>query len=598
MITIKTKVILKITCSLLLFSLIYFKSKPLDNKNKKPNVVIILTDDQGWGDLSLTGNPNLSTPNIDKLAREGAFFKNFYVNPVCSPTRAELLTGRYAIRGGVYSTSEGGERLDLDETTIADIFKKNGYNTGAFGKWHSGSQYPYHPNGRGFDEFYGFCSGHWGNYFNPMLDHNGSITKGKGFIADDITNHAINFIEDNKEQPFLLYIPYNTPHSPMQVPDVWWNKFKDKNIKIDHRYSDIEDLEHTKAAYALCENIDWNVGRIEDKLKSLGLEENTIVIFLSDNGPNGWRWNANLKGKKGDTDEGGTKSPFIIKWKDKITEGFRTTNIYGTIDILPSLIDIADLKAESTKPLDGISLKPELFGEAKITNNRHLVTHWKGRISVRHNEFLLDENDKLYNIIKDPNQKNDISEAHTVVHKKMLSYKEGWKNSVLTELPKEDLRTLPVGHPEYHTTHLPARDAKAYGNIKRSNRWPNDSFYTNWTSIKDSITWDVDVLKEGSYKAIIYYTCSEENLGSEIELRSGTEQLKTVITEPFDPPFVNVEKDRVKRQESYVKAFKPLNMGTITLKKGQQKLTLKALTLKNKQVLDFRLLVLNNLSSI
>ena len=157
-----------------------------------PNVIVILTDDQGWGDLSLSGNKNLSTPNIDSLATDGASFDRFYVSPVCSPTRAEFLTGRFHQRSGVYSTSAGGERMDLDEVTIADSFKAAGYKTAAFGKWHNGMQYPYHPNGRGFDEFYGFCSGHWGNYFSPMLEHNGEIVNGEGFVVDEFTDKAMD----------------------------------------------------------------------------------------------------------------------------------------------------------------------------------------------------------------------------------------------------------------------------------------------------------------------------------------------------------------------------------------------------------------------
>nr|MBD3620931.1 sulfatase-like hydrolase/transferase [Sunxiuqinia sp.] len=177
-----------------------------------PNIIFILTDDQGWGDLSISGNTNLETPNIDRLAATGVTFDRFYVSPVCSPTRAELLTGRYHPRGGVYSTSAGGERLDSDETTLADFFKRAGYVTAAYGKWHNGMQPPYHPNARGFDDFYGFCSGHWGNYFSPMLEHNGEIVQGNGFVIDDFTMRGIDFIEKNKDRPFLLYLPYNTPH--------------------------------------------------------------------------------------------------------------------------------------------------------------------------------------------------------------------------------------------------------------------------------------------------------------------------------------------------------------------------------------------------
>ena len=178
---------------------------------EQPNIVVILTDDQGWGDLSLHGNKNLSTPNLDALAKSGVQFDRFYVCPVCSPTRAEFLTGRYHARGGVFSTTAGGERLNLDEVTIADTFKAAGYNTGAFGKWHNGMQYPYHPNGRGFDEYYGFTSGHWGHYFSPVLEHNGALTRGKGFCVDDFTNKAMDFIEESvkQDQPFFTYLPYN-----------------------------------------------------------------------------------------------------------------------------------------------------------------------------------------------------------------------------------------------------------------------------------------------------------------------------------------------------------------------------------------------------
>ena len=174
----------------------------------KPNVVF-LTDDQGWGDLSMNGNSNLETPNLDSLARDGASFDRFFVSPVCSPTRAEFLTGRHHVRSGVYSTSAGGERMDLDETTVADLFPQAGYATGAFGKWHNGMQYPYHPLGRGFDYFYGFCSGHWGHYYDALMERNGELVKGKGFCVDDFTTEAMSFIERTVERgkPFFVSRP-------------------------------------------------------------------------------------------------------------------------------------------------------------------------------------------------------------------------------------------------------------------------------------------------------------------------------------------------------------------------------------------------------
>ncbi|MBT7864868.1 MAG: sulfatase-like hydrolase/transferase, partial [Opitutales bacterium] len=287
----------------------------------RPNVVVILTDDQGWGDVSINGNSNLSTPHIDSLAEEGIRFDRFYVCAVCSPTRAEFLTGRYHARSGVYSTSAGGERMDLDEVTIADSFKAAGYATGAFGKWHNGMQYPYHPNGRGFDEYYGFASGHWGDYFSPPLERNGKIVQGEGFIIDDLTNKAMDFMEENKDQPFFAYLPYNTPHSPMQVPDEFWDRFKDKEISMRNREPNKERMSHVLSALAMCENIDWNVGRVLAKLDELGIADNTIVVYFHDNGPNGTRWNGDMKGRKGSTDEGGVRTAMHMRWPGKFEEG-------------------------------------------------------------------------------------------------------------------------------------------------------------------------------------------------------------------------------------------------------------------------------------
>jgi arylsulfatase A-like enzyme len=261
-----------------------------------PNVIVILTDDQGWGDLSVHGNTNISTPNIDRLASQGMAFDRFYVCPICSPTRAEFMTGRYNPRTGVKSASRGEERMDLDETTIFEDFKAAGYQTAAFGKWHNGMQPPYHPNARGIDEYYGFCSGHWGHYYSPMLEHNGQIVTGEGFVIDDFTSRAMEYIEQHQEDSFFVYLPYCTPHSPMQVPDRWWDKFANHDLPLRARKDQQENLPHARAALAMCENIDWNVGRLLNKLDDLGIANNTIVIYFSDNGPNGYRWNGDMKG--------------------------------------------------------------------------------------------------------------------------------------------------------------------------------------------------------------------------------------------------------------------------------------------------------------
>ena len=225
----------------------------------KPNVLVFLSDDQGWGDLSSSGNSDLRTPHIDSLQRDGVSFDRFFVCPVCSPTRAEFLTGRHHARSGVYSTSAGGERMNLDEVTIADMFREAGYVTGAFGKWHNGMQFPYHPNGRGFELFYGFCSGHWGHYYDPMLERNGRIVTGKGFCVDDFTNQAMAFMEEAVKEgtPFFAYVPYNTPHSPMQVPGRFWERFRARRLEMGNEQNPGREVEtHKRSALALCENLD------------------------------------------------------------------------------------------------------------------------------------------------------------------------------------------------------------------------------------------------------------------------------------------------------------------------------------------------------
>ena len=562
---------------------------------RPPNVVVILTDDQGWGDLSVHGNRNLSTPHLDSLARDGASFDRFFVCPVCSPTRAEFLTGRYHPRCGVRGVSRGGERLNLDETTIADIFQKAGYATGAFGKWHNGMQYPYHPNGRGFGEYYGFCSGHWGDYFSPPLEHNGRIVRGTGFVVDDFTGRALDFIEKNKDRPFFTYLPYNTPHSPMQVPARWWEKFRDRDLPLRHRDPRKEDLAHTRAALAMCENIDWNVGRLLKKITDLGLTEDTIVVFFCDNGPNGFRWNGGMKGRKGSTDEGGVRSPLFIRWPGTIAAGRRIPQISGAIDLLPTLVQLAGLRHEGGKPLDGLSLKPLLLDRAgDWPEDRMLFSHWNGRVSVRSQNYRLDHQGKLFAMARDPGQQEDLADQEPGVVRRLGAARARWKKEVLPPPARPD-RPFPVGHPAFRHTQLPARDATPQGTIKRSSRHPNCSFLTNWTSPDDRITWNISVLTEGKYEAKLYYTCAKEDVGATVELRFGEHTVRGEITEAHDPPLRGEENDRVKRIESYVKDFRPLKLGTLHLTRGHGPLTIRATKIPGSQALDFRLLMLTRI---
>ena len=573
---------------------------------RQPNIILILTDDQGWGDISINGNKDIHTPNIDKMTLNGVRFDRFFVSPVCSPTRAEILTGRHHVRTGVYDVSLGGERININEETIADVFKTSGYKTAAYGKWHNGMQAPYHPNTRGFEDFYGFCSGHWGNYFNPVLEKNGEVVKGTGFISDDLTNHGIEFIKKNKDNPFFLYLPFNTPHSPMQVPDKFWNKFKDKELTQKGTLSKVpdeissgtnrnKDENHPKAALAMCENIDWNVGRIIKTLETLDLDENTIIVYLSDNGPNGHRWNAGMKGVKGSTDEGGVRSPMIIYWKGNIPEGKVVNKIASAIDLLPTLKDLSGIKSTPKNKLDGLSLKQLIYNENTEWPDRFIYNYWRGKLSIRSQNFRLGNKNKLYNMNEDPNQLKNISAKNIETFVAMKKVKNTWKNEVLINLKTKDDRAFVIGHPDLKNTQIPARDAKVNGLIKRSNDYPNCSYMTNWVNIEDTISWDAEVAMDGKFEVVVYYTCAEDALGSEIELSFSDSRISKSLNNYYDPDEFGRENDRSPRIESYVKDFIPLNMGTMILKKGKGKLILKGLKKKGKELIDFRLLMLKRI---
>jgi arylsulfatase A-like enzyme len=559
----------------------------------QPNIVVVLTDDQGWGDLSVNGNANLSTPNIDRLSEQGASFDRFYVCPVCSPTRAEFLTGRYHPRGGVFSTSAGGERMDLDEQTIGEVFKASDYGTGMFGKWHNGMQHPYHPNSRGFDEFYGFCSGHWGHYFNPLLEHNGEIVRGEGFIIDDLTTKAMDFMEFQVKvgKPFLAYLAYNTPHSPMQVPEKFWKKFDDLDLAMKNRDPEKENLQHSRAALAMCENIDWNIGRLTGKLDDLGIAENTIFIYFADNGPNGVRWNGGMKGRKGSTDEGGVRSPLFVKWPAKIQAGKQVRSISSVTDLLPTLADMAGIKYTPAKPLDGLSMKSAILDDFSPAPDRMIFSYWNKKVSVRTQRFRLDNTGELYDIIADPEQRSPVSDRHPKITKTLRDAVSEWEADVVSQLHEQE-RPFVICHPDAPMTQLPARDGIEHGTIKRSNRFPNSSYFLNWTDEGDSITWDVQVAIAGKYEVTLFYACPAKDVGSSIELRMGNSVLRAKITEAHDPPIIGAAEDKVVRQESYEKDFKPIKIGSIMLEKGDGVISLTAPEIPGNQALEFRLLLL------
>lgn len=559
---------------------------------QRPNVIVILTDDQGWGDLSCHGNTNLSTPHLDSLANVGARFDRFFVAPVCAPTRAEFLTGRAHPRTGVYGVSEGKERMNLDERTIAEDFRAAGYRTACYGKWHNGTQYPYHPLARGFQEFYGFTSGHWGHYFDPPLEHNGRRVKGQGYLVDDLTDRAIQFIESNQQQNFFLYLALPTPHTPMQVPDKYWLRHKDRQYSMSAPEEEGEDINFTRAAMAMVENIDDNVGRVLNRLDQLQMSRRTIIVYFSDNGPNSNRWNAGMKGRKGSTDEGGVRSPLFISWPGNIPSGKLIPQICTAVDLLPTLADLAEVPLTKRQNVDGVSLKPLLSGEKVSLGPRTIFSHWSGMISARTQQYRLDAKGQLFDMVADPEQTRDLAEQLPEVANQLSAQVQQWKKNVLDSRVRPP-RPFTVGHPDCHETTLPARDGVPRGQVRRSSKAPNCSYFTGWTDPGDSMTWQVEVLEGGRFSADLYYTCPESSVGTQIELQLANSVIRQKVSLANDPPLIGSQQDRVPRTtESYVKDFRPMSLGVIELPAGVDSLTLRAPDIVGTQGVDVKMLVL------
>lgn len=531
-----------------------------------PNVVLVLTDDQGWGDVPRNGNQYLDTPVLDSFAAGGAALEQFHVSPVCAPTRAALLTGRYPWRCGVDGVTRGRETMRLNETTIADLFGRAGYVTGCFGKWHNGAHYPYHPNGRGFNQFLGFCSGHWNNYFDTRLDSNGEMVRTEGYIADVLTAGAVSFIEQNASKPFFLYLPYNTPHSPFQVPDEFYDKY--------FRMTGDPTL---ACIYGMVENIDRNFGRVLDTLERSGVRGRTIVVFITDNGPQTERFNGGLRERKGSVFDGGTRVPCYVQWPGRIQPGISINRPSAHIDMLPTLCAMAGVGMQGTQPLDGLNLAPLLTGKKTDWKDRKIFTGWRRNGAVHTGRWSMvlrgDNPPQLYDILADPGQRHDLADTHPGVTAELAGAFETWKvqarSAGLAPPP------VPVGHPGWPVT-LPGHEAELSGGLTYNGHagWAND-WVQNFSRAGGEATWDIEVVTAGRYEFAVDYVCPPEDLGAVVRVEAAGAGLMAVIERPHDPPYLP-SPDRVERIEVYEKEWATLPLGVMSLPAGQATLRLSA----------------------
>ena len=434
-------------------------------KLKKPNVIVIVTDDQGYGDLGFHGNPKIRTPNLDKFARQSLRMKNFYVSPVCSPTRASLMTGRYNYRTGIVDTFVGRSLMHADEVTLAELLRALGYRTGIFGKWHLGDNYPLRAMDQGFQESLVLRGGGIGqpsdppggeSYFNPILQRNGKATRKEGYCSDIFTDAALDFISKNKDSPFLCYLAFNCPHTPLQVPEKYYQMYKDKLQmdqfpKVGRPIEGKVNLDDIAKIYGMITNIDDNLGRLFAKLDELRIAEDTIVIFMTDNGPQQARYNSGLRGRKGTVFEGGTRVPFFVRWPAQLPKDRDIDRIAAHIDVTPTLVAACGGSVPKDRQIDGKNLLPLWKGEKIDWPDRSLFFQWhRGDVpelyracAVRTQRYRLvqpdgvPENSKfdktkfmLFDIENDPYELKDLADQQPEIVAKLKKQYEEWFKDV------------------------------------------------------------------------------------------------------------------------------------------------------------------------
>jgi arylsulfatase A-like enzyme len=422
---------------------------PAGETARRPNVVLVMTDDQGYGDLGCHGNKFIKTVALDVFHRESIRLVDFHVDPTCSPTRAALLTGRYSCRTGVWHTIMGRSLLRRDETTLANIFAEAGYRTAIFGKWHLGDNYPYRAMDRGFQESLvhggggiGQTPDYWGNtYFNPVLCHNGKWEKQTGGYCTDIFfNAAIKYIEENRAQPFFVYLPTNVPHAPYQVAEKYSKPYVAAGVRGE-----------LAAFYGMITNLDENFGRLMKKLDELDLAENTIVIFMTDNGSAGGGFNTDMRGQKGSAYDGGHRVPCFIRWPAKLKGGYDVKQLTAHLDILPTLLDLCRIPKPKKLKLDGTSVlpllvrvedwaprtlfvqshrieRPQMWRNSAVLHEDFQVVNRPGEYTVR-NAYRLIDGRELYNMKKDPGQTLNVGpEFPKLVGQLRFAYEEWYKD--------------------------------------------------------------------------------------------------------------------------------------------------------------------------
>ncbi len=474
--------------------------------------------------------------------------------------------------GGYYVT-RGGEIMDSGEYTLAEILKDNGYSTACFGKWHNGSHHPHHPLSQGFDEFFGFTAGHWNRYFDPELEHNGRMIRTEGYITDILTDRAIGYIRKRKDEPFFCYLAYNTPHSPFQVPDAYFNMYSGRVTAADSALRIMN-----ASVYGMVKNIDDNVGRLMETIRDLGLEERTVVVFLTDNGPNTWRFNGNMKGRKAWVNDGGVRVPCFIRWKGHIPAGKVVNSLTAHIDLLPTLTGLMGIDFEPARELHGWDLTGRILGEDR-EEDRVVFTHVNHGVEVaplpgaiRTAEWrmvAMAGGDLELTRRTDKQELRNLADSLPGLADSLMDIYCRW----FEPLQSRKIPPIPVG--VIDSVVIPAHEGFLRGNA--SYFWSPDGWSNDWIHRLDTDTsyvyWPLNVVESGNYLCEVRYACETGNSILLIQL-SGTriEGELPVFTPARDRNYSRVDRSA----EAVGQTWNRKELATIYLEKGADTLIVKA----------------------
>jgi len=513
---------------------------------ERPNIILIMTDDQGYWDTGVTGNPHIDTPHMDRIATSGLQFKRFYAAPVCSLTRAGVMTGRYYLRTGLYNTRFGGDTLGKNEVTVAELMKTGGYRTGLFGKWHLGMYPGYQPQERGFDEFFGHYHGHIERYHFPdQVFHNGKPVEARGYVSDVFTDAAMDFVEASArkgEAPFFCMLTYNAPHSPFLLDTSHFGQPEGDKLLAKYLARGLPIRE--ARIYSLIERVDSNIGRLLKRLQDLDIEKKTLVMFMSDNGGVSKFWKGEMKGNKGQTYEGGVRSPLFARWPGVIKPGGVVEAQTSHVDLLPTFCELAGVDVPGDRTIDGKSLVNLLRAGKGDVHQPYVYHTWDRyfpnpdkRWGVSDQRWKLvgmfagetkpvPSGWRLYDLQSDPGELTNLARQHPEIVARLRTAFTDWFANVTREVEYRPI-AIPVGHPGQKLVTLqPSWSTWTGKQVNYTFDGYDWDTIDGWKDPGEEATWRIDVLEKGRYAVVLRYGCRPLDAGGVLRISCGQSSLE------------------------------------------------------------------------